>query len=147
MKRKILRKTRIVTILSALVVFLTVYSLVLPAVALTDDKAGEDPGINTSETTNVAEVEKLSLNEEISGDVENETTEQAEEDVQKEEIKEEKTVIENVSYPAVSFSDSLGDMIVYVEAPEGAFPENTQMQLKEVEDEAALVDSINSNFT
>ena len=123
------------------------YSLVLPAVALTDDKAGEDPGINTSETTNVAEVEKLSLNEEISGDVENETTEQAEEDVQKEEIKEEKTVIENVNYPAVSFSDSLGDMIVYVEAPEGAFPENTQMQLKEVEDEAALVDSINSNFT
>ena len=147
MKRKILRKTRIVTILSALVVFLTVYSLVLPAVALTDDKAGEDPGINTSETTNVAEVEKLSLNEETSSDVEIETTEQAEKEIQEEEIKEEKTVIENVSYPAVSFSDSLGDMIVYVEAPEGAFPENTQMQLKEVEDEAALVDSINSNFT
>ena len=146
MKRKILRKTRIVTILSALVVFLTVYSLVLPAVALTDDKAGEDPGINTSETTNVAEVEKLSLNEETSSDVEIETTEQAEKEIQEEEIKEEKTVIENVSYPAVSFSDSLGDMIVYVEAPEGAFPENTQMQLKEVEDEAALVDSINSNL-
>ena len=146
MKRKILRKTRIVTILSALVVFLTVYSLVLPAVALTDDKADEDPGINTSETTNVAEVEKLSLNEETSSDVEIETTEQAEEEIQKEEIKEEKKVVENVSYPAVSFSDSLGDMIVYVEAPEGAFPENTQMQLKEVEDEAALVDSINSNL-
>ena len=146
MKRKILRKTRIVTILSALVVFLTVYSLVLPAVTLTDDAATEDPGINTSETTNVAEVEKLSSNEETSGDVEIETTEQAKEDVQKEEIKEEKTIIENVSYPAVSFSDSLGDMIVYVEAPEGAFPENTRMQLKEVEDEAALVDSINSNL-
>lgn len=146
MKRKILRKTRIVTILSALVVFLTVYSLVLPAITLTDDAATEDPGINTSETTNVAEVEKLSLNEETSGDVEIETTEQAEEDVQKEEVKEEKTVIENVNYPAVSFSDSLGDMIVYVEAPEGAFPENTQMKLKEVEDEAALVDSINSNL-
>ncbi|MBQ1342214.1 MAG: hypothetical protein IIY33_07005, partial [Erysipelotrichaceae bacterium] len=146
MKRKILRKTRIVTILSALVVFLTVYSLVLPAVALTDDKAGEDPGISTSETTDVAEAEKLSLNEETSGDVEIEPTEQVEEDAQKEEIKEEKKVVENVSYPAVSFSDSLGDMIVYVEAPEGAFPENTQMQLKEVEDEAALVDSINSNL-
>jgi len=146
MKRKILRKTRIVTILSALVVFLTVYSLVLPAVTLTDDAATEDPGINTSETTNVAEVEKLSLNEETSSDVEIETTEQAEEDIQKEEVKEEKKVVENVSYPAVSFSDSLGDMIVYVEAPEGAFPENTQMQLKEVEDEAALVDSINSNL-
>ena len=84
MKRKILRKTRIVTILSALVVFLTVYSLVLPAITLTDDAATEDPGINTSETTNVAEVEKLSLNEETSSDVEIETTEQAEEDVQKE---------------------------------------------------------------
>ena len=129
-----------------MVVFLTVYSLVLPAVTLTGDAATEDPGINTSETTNVAEVEKLSLNEETSSDAEIETTEQAEEDVQKEEVKEEKTVIENVSYPAVSFSDSLGDMIVYVEAPEGAFPENTQMQLKEVEDEAALVDSINSNL-
>ena len=66
MKRKILRKTRIVTILSALVVFLTVYSLVLPAVTLTDDAADEEPGINTNETTNVAEVEKLSLNEETS---------------------------------------------------------------------------------
>ena len=125
---------------------MTVYSLVLPAVTLTDDAATEDPGINTNETTNVAEVEKLSLNEETSSDVETETTEQAEKEIHEEEIKEEKTVIENVSYPAVSFSDSLGDMIVYVEAPEGAFPENTQMQLKEVEDEAALVDSINSNL-
>ena len=56
-----------------------------------------------------------------------------------EEIPEEAPVEEpEIAYPAVGFRDIIGGVSVTVEAPEGAFPEGTEMKLAEVEIESIM---------
>ena len=43
-----------------------------------------------------------------------------------------------ILFPAQHFEDTVGDVTVTVEAPEGAFPPDTRMELKLVEDESIL---------
>ena len=98
--------------------------MVLPAITIDKETANEDSGI-VLDNNNM----NISLTEETSdkGDVSNKTDE--------EEVYIEER-IEDVSYPSVVFSDTLNDAIIYVSAPEGAFPEGTTMSVKEVEDES-----------
>ncbi len=153
-------------LLSILVVFVTVYSLVLPAITLDEETANDAPDIvldsNTEETTvqNDETTEKQS--EEIpeetveTATVEETETVTAETEVTVETINNEGTqepqetepvqVEEESEYPAVKFSQVVNDSIIYVEAPEGAFKKGTTMEAEEVEDTSELEESINNDL-
>ena len=104
MKKKILKKARIVTILAAIVVFLTIYSLVLPAVAITKPTAEEEPGIEISESIYTTEEnERISFNEENEETSKENSGNIQESAVNVEEKREEESTVQDVSYPAVSF--------------------------------------------
>ena len=147
-KKRFERKKRIIFVLSCIVTFLTVYSLVLPAITINKETAEEDNGIVLND-----EYDTVSHNEENvvdsenadnqagdssafsnqSGNTENNTKEFNE--LLKEEQEKEKQMVDKSSYPPVSFSDTLNDAIVRVSSPEGAFPEGTVMKIEEVEED------------
>ena len=124
-KKRFERKKRIIFVLSCIVTFLTVYSLVLPAITINKETAEEDNGIVLND-----EYDTVSHNEENvvdsenadnqagdssafsnqSGNTENNTKEFNE--LLKEEQEKEKQMVDKSSYPPVSFSDTLNDAIV-----------------------------------
>ena len=142
------RKKRIVFVLSCIVTFLTVYSLVLPAVTIDKESAEEDNGIvlkDGSDSSSVQEsldtednvpfydnIQEIQAEDSSVFSVANSETKEFSE-LLKEEQEKEKQMANKVSYPAVSFSDTLNDTIVHVSASEGAFPEGTTMKIEEVE--------------
>ena len=151
-------------LLSMLVVFVTVYSLVLPAITLDEETANNAPGIvlneNTEETTvlNDEPTEKQSeeLPEEGSDTtiIENNDTVVTTDPVvtidnpvtpDTQETDDVLPVVES-EYPAVKFSQVVNDSIIYVEAPEGAFKKGTIMEAEEVEDTSELEESINNDL-
>ena len=145
MKHKyIQRKRRIIYILSCIVVFITVYSLVLPAITIDRETAGEDNGININDDYTSDSQEESFANDAGIFEGETDGISYAAEDTEKEanefnellkeEQEKEKQMVDSVSYPSVSFSDTLNDAIIRVSAPEGAFPEGTIMKVEEVEE-------------
>ena len=121
-------KRKLIAILAVLVVFVTVYSLVLPATALTGEAADNDPGINIGSVDN--ETQNETVTKEIAETVE--------------ENKEEKTVTDEKE--TLKFYGEAGDSIVYVEAPYDAFPEGTTIEVKEVILNSEQYDSINDQI-
>ena len=114
------RKT-LISLLAVLVVFVTVFSLVLPAVALTGDASNNDPGINTNP---------------IDGDTNDTTVKDAEESTNQADVNIDQTLF---------FSDTHGDTVVFVEAQEDVFPENTTMKIEEIEADDELIASIEAS--
>ena len=153
---KLLKKA--VIILSVFVVFMTTYSLVLPAITIDEDSVTKDDGIFLEKTENDGEVESEETEFTIESDQNNEQFLNKEddsiegiaatdEDLESVNTEEEKNKLpkEDVSYPAMSFSTSLSDTLVLVEAPEGALPENTEMRIEEVNSDG-LIESINESI-
>ena len=137
-KKRFGRKKRILFVLSCIITFLTVYSLVLPAVTIDKETVDEDNGIVLNDGSDPSSVEEniytednMSFNDNNQGmqakdssafsATNGETKEFSE--LLREEQEKEKQMAEKISYPSVSFSDTLNDAIVRVSAPEGAFPE------------------------
>ena len=126
------RKT-LIGILAVLVAFVTVFSLVLPAVALTNDAAHNDSDINLG-TDNNSETQTDNVSKDNTEPVENNNQETVtgQNSVSSEEEKE-----------PLKFYGEAGDSIVYVEAPYGAFDEEVTMEVKEVILNSEQYDSIN----
>ncbi len=124
---EILRK--ITTCLAVLVVFISSYMLVLPAISMDSETANTDPGIVLDE--NRTEEQDM-LTEELVFD---------EQDLEVEEnvlVTEEPAetideINEEISHEPVYFYDDSTDVTVMIEAPYGAFPENTTMAVTEVQ--------------
>ena len=157
MKRKyIQRKKKTLFILSCIVVFMTVYSLVLPAITIDREAVDEDNGIVINDDyTTVSQEENVPDDTSVferetdcfSNTIEN-TEKEAKEfnELLKEEQDKEKHIVDNVSFPAVTFSDSINDTLVHVVATEGAFPEGTIMKIEEVEEDLSdtLTDAVDN---
>ena len=141
-KKRFGRKKRIIFVLSCIVTFLTVFSLVLPAITIDKETADEDNGIVLNDNRFIdtkQQGEEADNTAETISSLQNKT----------EETKEISTSInEEAEYPSVIFSDSINDTLVHISAPEGAFPKGTVMTLKEVENEevsASVGEVINNN--
>ena len=138
------------TVLAVFVVFLSTYAMTLPALTLDEETADTEAGI-VLEENNYAEEEisdELSFeqseenNEAVIEVSENEETiEETDENI--EEIHEEEKTIE--SFGPFFFYDDSTDVIVSVEAPEGAFEENTVMIVTPVREEE-VIDTVNSTL-
>ncbi|MCR5095364.1 MAG: hypothetical protein K6A70_01325, partial [Erysipelotrichaceae bacterium] len=181
-------------LLSILIVFVTVYSLVLPALTLDEQTAEDAPDIVLNSETkevpaeqNEEEAQKVDAStEEVTGNVDNDpadtdtevltsddqntleagkSTDQSSDMIQNDQqtenssdlliddsINNEQSVDEQpveeteVKYPESKFSQTVNDSIIFVEAPEGALPEGTQLEAEEVEDTAKIEESINNEL-
>ena len=99
--------------LAGVIVFVTTYALILPAITIDKDTALDEPGM-----------EVVLQESETQPDVETEPS--AETEATEPEL------------PAVSLEESVGDVSVKVEAQEGVFPADTTMILSTVEDKDAI---------
>lgn len=135
------------TILAVFVVFLSTYAMTLPALTLDEETADTEAGIVLEENNNTEEEigDELSFeqseenNDTVIEVSENEETiEEADENI--EEIHEEEKTIE--SFGPFFFYDDSTDVIVSVEAPEGAFEENTVMVVTPIAEEE-VIDAVN----
>ena len=136
--RKKIERRKTVFILSCIVTFLTVYSLVLPAITIDYDTAEEDNGIFLNENI---ETNNADQNISDNGNAENDID--LIEDTEHVEPENINNIIYDSGplYPAAVFSECFEDVLVYVEAPEGAFPENTKLVIREAND-ISLEDNI-----
>lgn len=104
--------------LAGVIVFVTTYALILPAITIDKDTALDEPGMEVvlqeSETAPDGETEPPDDSE----TTEPESTEPA--------------------LPAVTLEESVGDVSVKVDADEGVFPADTSMILSTVEDKDAI---------
>lgn len=104
--------------LAGVIVFVTTYALILPAITIDKDTALDEPGMEVvlqeSETAPDGETEPPDDSE----TTEPESTEPA--------------------LPAVTLEESVGDVSVKVDADEGVFPADTSMILSSVEDKDAI---------
>lgn len=150
--QELLKKT--VTILSVLVVFLTSYFLVLPAVTIDRQTADEEGGI-VIEKKESDEKEELELSDPdydddtlIFDDQENSVTESSEPEII--ENKTETSELDNseiLSYPEQTLEGYLEDTLVIVYAPEGSLPEGAQMILEEINANNELISSVNDTLS
>ena len=150
--QKLLKKT--VTILSVLVVFLTSYFLVLPAITIDKQTADEEGGI-VIEKKESDEKEELELSDPdydddtlIFDDQENNVIESSEPEII--ENKTETSELDNseiLSYPEQTLEGYLEDTLVIVNAPEGSLPEGTQMVLEEIKVDNNLIFSVNDTLS
>ena len=111
--------------LACVIVFVTTYALILPAITIDKDTAIEEPGLEVvlqDDETAVASED----GEELAEQTEPEPTED---------------VTEAEEMPAVTLEETVGGVSVKVEAEEGVFPADTTMVLNEVDDKKSL-DSI-----
>lgn len=104
--------------LAGIIVFVTTYALILPAITIDKDTALDEPGMEVvlqeSETAPDGETEPPDDSE----TTEPESTEPA--------------------LPAVTLEESVGDVSVKVDADEGVFPADTSMILSTVDDKDAI---------
>ena len=104
--------------LAGVIVFVTTYALILPAITIDKDTALDEPGMEVvlqeSETAPDGETEPPDDSE----TTEPESTEPA--------------------LPAVTLEESVGDVSVKVDADEGVFPADTSMILSTVDDKDAI---------
>ena len=121
--------------LAGIIVFVTTYALILPAITIDKDTALDEPGLEVvlqDEETTLAEGEE-------------ETPEESEppDDTGPSDDTEppDETETSEPELPAVTLEETVGDVSVKVEAEEGVFPADTTMILNEVEDKESL-DSI-----
>lgn len=159
-QRKWKKWQKVVASLACIVVFITTYALILPAITMDRDEAQSQGGISwedmqeAEETVASADAQGadqdgiLSAEEAnlIAGSELDVSEEQAEMDV----VGEENSAGEGTlnpeaasERPAAIFDEVAGDVTVHVEAPEGAFPVGTTMKVEPVED-AQVMDAVQS---
>ncbi|MCR5097303.1 MAG: Cna B-type domain-containing protein [Erysipelotrichaceae bacterium] len=128
-------RNKLIGILAILVVFVTVYSLVLPAVAITDEAADQDPGIHLTTIGDNTDSQGADVSKDNSAvDTNNET-----------DADHDSSVTDSIK-EILKFYGEAGDSVVYVEAPFDAFPEGTTMEVKEVVLSSEQYDSINDQI-
>ncbi len=155
------RNKRIFYALASIVVFVTTYMLVLPALTIDEETAIQDPAISnetlTQEQVNELETvadpftieqerEDALANTEEKTEITDETSEESLNVLENEEAKEQEIEIKNtaeVSGDLLYFKDESTSVKVYVEAPLEAFPEGTYMVVTPIESHEVL-DSVNS---
>lgn len=131
------------TILAVFVVFLSTYAMTLPALTLDEETADTEAGIVLEENNNTEEEISDELSFEQSEENNEAVIEISENEENIEEIHEEEKTIE--SFGPFFFYDDSTDVIVSVEAPEGAFEENTVMIVTPVREEE-VIDTVNSTL-
>ena len=125
-------KKELFIIAAALVAFFTIYSLVLPAITLDNDTAGDEPGLS-SDTLSQEEVNELeTVYDPFSIEEERENAKNGND--KEDEILSGSEVREDVLY----FFDKTTDVFVSVEAPLDAFPEGTVMVVTPIDEEEVL---------
>ena len=146
LQKKEVRK-KIFYVLASIVVFITSYALVLPAITVDEQTAFEDPAIS-NETLNeelINELETVAdpfvIEAEREATLNNHSSEETIEETGGDvaDTLKESTIIDNKA-EALNFIDESNNVKVYVEAPLEAFPEGTTMivtpiSADEVEDE------------
>ncbi|MBQ2658505.1 MAG: hypothetical protein IJF87_08070 [Erysipelotrichaceae bacterium] len=127
-------KKKLFIIAAIFVAFFTIYSLVLPAITLDNDTAGDEPGLNTDtisqEETNIYNT----VYDPFSIEEERENAQNEPKNEPKEEILSGYELREDVIY----FFDKTTDIFVQVEAPLGAFPEGTIMVVTPIDEEEVM---------
>ena len=131
------------TILAVFVVFLSTYAMTLPALTLDEETADTEAGIVLEENNYTEEEISDELSFEQSEENNEAVIEISENEENIEEIHEEEKTIE--SFGPFFFYDDSTDVIVSVEAPEGAFEENTVMIVTPVREEE-VIDTVNSTL-
>ena len=127
-------RNKLIGILAILVVFVTIYSLVLPAVAITDEAANQDPGIHLTNVDENKDTQDADVSKDNTvADTNSET-----------DADQESSDAENAT-ESFKFYGEAGDSIVYVEAQENSFPENAIMKIEEVEGDDNLKASIEAS--
>ena len=105
--------------LAGIIVFVTTYALILPAITIDKDTAIDEPGLEA-----VLQDEETTLGEEESTPEETEPPDETE--------------TSEPELPAVTLEETAGDVSVKVEAEEGVFPADTTMILNEVDDKDSI---------
>lgn len=125
------RNRKWLIVLASVIVFVTTYALILPAITIDRDTAVDEPGLEVvlqdgetaPEDETTPEDAEAADGADDGTDADEETTEEA------------------VEMPPVVLEETSGDVSVKVEAEEGVFPADTTLVLNEVEDKQSL-DSI-----
>ena len=154
-QRKWKKWQKVVASLACIVVFITTYALILPAITMDRDEAQSQGGISwegmQEEEETVASADAQGADQDgilsaeeanlIAGSELDVSEEQAEMDV----VGEENSAGEGTlnpeaasERPAAIFDEVAGDVTVHVEAPEGAFPVGTTMKVEPVADEQVM---------
>ncbi len=119
------RNRKWLVMLAGVIVFVTTYALILPAITIDKDTALEEPGL-----------EVVLQDDETAA-----SAEDGEEPAEQTDADPAEDVTQAEEMPAVSLEETVGGVSVKVEAEEGVFPADTTMVLNEVDDKKSL-DSI-----
>ncbi|MBQ4365733.1 MAG: hypothetical protein II804_05665, partial [Clostridia bacterium] len=112
------RNRKWLVMLAGVIVFVTTYALILPAITIDKDTALEEPGL-----------EVVLQDDETAA-----SAEDGEEPAEQTDADPAEDVTQAEEMPAVSLEETAGDVSVKVEAEEGVFPADTQLVLSEVDD-------------
>ena len=119
---------RIVAAMCCFVVFITTYALILPAITLDNDTTEEEPGIVLDHSSEeIPHVVIQEGHQEQTSDDATDTEEQTGDQQEDPEL-----------CPACTLKARAGDVLVTVDAPEGAFPEDVIMAVSLVENESVI---------
>ena len=95
------RRQRVISVLAAIIIFVTTYALILPAITIDTDTAEREPGLELPTENEAAPAD-------------------------------------DGTHPAVTMTDSLGELQVEVDAAAGVFPEDTSLVLREAKTETLI---------
>ncbi len=134
-------KKRLLTALAAMVVFVTTYALIIPAITLEQEVAEQDPGIvfeeSASEYTPEVQAESETY-EETEQQTEPEQPEETDSfDEPGYEEQEENTEAE-ILMPEMTLKYEIGEITIFAEVPEGSLPEGARLEVTPVEDDEKL---------
>ena len=146
---------KVVVSLACIVVFITTYALILPAITMDRDEAKSQGGIFWEESQDAEETvasadeqgtsqegilraEEASLVEEPAEDGNGDFAAEGTEELVGAGIASEENTEATSERPAAIFDEVAGDVTVHVEAPEGAFPTGTTMRVEPVADEQVM---------
>ena len=158
---------KVVASLACVVVFITTYALILPAITMDRDEAQSQGGIFWEESQEAEETvasadeqgtsqdgilsaEDASLAEEPSEDGNGDFAAEGTEELVGAGIASEEDTEATSERPAAVFDEVAGDVTVHVEAPEGAFPAGTTMRVEPVAEEqviAAVQEAVEESVT
>ena len=154
-----MKKKAAIAVLSIIIFCLTGYLLSFPAIAIDRNNANQTSGFYLEENSETASNETGIVLDNQDDETVTEKTEfeyvEKESAILKvektikgepEENSEENEAQADLIYPAQTFNETVNDSIVYVETPEGAFPEGTVMVVKEIEVDDDLIETIENQL-
>ncbi|MBR0420871.1 MAG: hypothetical protein IJI66_17040 [Erysipelotrichaceae bacterium] len=148
------RNKRLFYTLACIVVFVTTYMLVLPALTIDEQTAIDDPAIDnstlTQEETTINELETVAdpfeIEQEREAALNNAETESVTvNEEETETVIEKENAVSETKSDVLYFYDDSTDIKVSVEAPKEAFPEGVYMIVTPIESEEVL-DTINDTL-